>query len=107
MELDQLRYFLKLAEMGNFTRAAEELLISQPALSRSIQKLEEELGVPLLVRKSKATDLTDAGVLMKSRAEQIMAIIDDTKAGSPTMENRGESDWERSRQSRRTFCPPF
>ncbi|MDM4017857.1 LysR family transcriptional regulator [Roseiconus lacunae] len=80
MEIDQLRYFLKLAENRNFTRAAEELLISQPALSRSIQRLEEELGVPLVVRKSKALDLTDAGLLMKSRAEQIMAIIDDTKA---------------------------
>ncbi|MCC9599240.1 LysR family transcriptional regulator [Stieleria sp. JC731] len=80
MEIDQLRYFLKLAEIGNFTRAAEDLLISQPALSRSIQKLEDELGVPLVVRKSKSLDLTDAGILMKSRAEQIMAIIDDTKA---------------------------
>ena len=52
MEFDQLRYFLKIAELGNFTRASEELAISQPALSRSIQKLEEELGQPVFERKS-------------------------------------------------------
>ena len=44
MELDQLRYFLRVAERSSFTRAAEDLMISQPALSRSIQKLEEEIG---------------------------------------------------------------
>jgi len=43
MELDQLRYFLQVAVRGNFTRASEDLKISQSALSRSIQKLEEEL----------------------------------------------------------------
>ncbi len=80
MEIDQLRYFLRVAEMGNFTRAAEDLGLSQPALSRSIQRLEEELGQPVLERQTKSLALTDAGVLLQSRARQILSILEDTKA---------------------------
>ncbi len=80
MEFDQLRYFLKVAQRGNFTRAAEELGISQPAMSRSIQKLEDELGQPVFERQSRVVSLTDAGVLLQSRAQQVLTIIDDTKA---------------------------
>ena len=80
MELDQLRYFLQVAERGNFTRAAEDMTISQSALSRSIQKLEEELGQPVFERKTRAVTLTEAGVLLQSRAEQILTILADTKA---------------------------
>lgn len=80
MELDQLRYFLQVADTNSITRAAEMLLISQPALSRSIQRLEEEFGVPLLVRKTRRVELSDAGKVLKSRAEQILSIIEDTKA---------------------------
>lgn len=80
MEIDQLRYFLKAAERGNFTRAAEDLQISQPALSRSIQKLEEELGQPVFERKTRSIVLTEAGTLLQSRAQQILSIIEDTKS---------------------------
>ena len=80
MEFDQLRYFLQVAERGNFTRAAEDLLMSQPALSRSIQKLEEELGQPVFERKSRSVLLTDAGTLLQSRAQQMLSILEDTKA---------------------------
>ena len=80
MDVDQLRYFLRVAEMGNFTRAAEELGLTQPALSRSIQRLEEELGQPVLERKTKSLALTDAGVLLQSRARQVLSILADTKA---------------------------
>jgi len=80
VELDQLRYFLRIAELGNFTRAAEDLAISQPALSRSIQRLEEELGMPVFVRKARTLELTDAGLLLRSRARQIQSIVEDTKA---------------------------
>ena len=80
MEIDQLRYFLQVAERGNFTRAAEELGISQPALSRSIQKLEEELGQPVFERKTRSVSLTEAGTLLQSRAQQVLTILEDTKA---------------------------
>jgi len=80
MELDQLRYFLQTAERGSFTRAAEDLLMSQPALSRSMQKLEEELGQPVFERKTRSIALTEAGTLLQARAQQILAILEDTKA---------------------------
>jgi len=80
MELDQLRYFLQVAERGNFTRAAEDLTVSQPALSRSIQKLEEELGQPLFERQTRRLALTDSGDLLRSRARQILTLVEETKA---------------------------
>ena len=80
MDLDQLRYFLKVAERQSFTRAAEDLALSQPALSRSIQKLEEELGRPVFERKTRSVALTDAGTLLASRARQVFAMLADTKA---------------------------
>ncbi|MDX1564927.1 MAG: LysR family transcriptional regulator, partial [Phycisphaeraceae bacterium] len=80
MELTQLRYFLKVCERGNFTRAAADLQVSQPALSRSIQKLEEELGQPVFERKTRSIALTDAGTLLQSRAQQVLSVLDDTKA---------------------------
>jgi LysR family hydrogen peroxide-inducible transcriptional activator len=80
MDLTQIRYFLCVAGRQSFTRAAEELGISQPALSRSIQKLEVELGQPVFERKTRSVVLTDAGVLLQSRASQILSIIEDTKA---------------------------
>ena len=80
MEFDQLRYFLRVAALTNFTRAAEELGISQPALSRSIQRLEEELGQPVFERQSRSVALTDAGTLLQSRAQQVLALLEDTQA---------------------------
>jgi LysR family hydrogen peroxide-inducible transcriptional activator len=80
MDLDQLRYFLQIAQRQSFTRAAEDLVISQPALSRSIQKLEEELGQPVFERKTRSVTLTDAGTLLQSRAQQVLTILEDTKA---------------------------
>jgi LysR family hydrogen peroxide-inducible transcriptional activator len=64
MELFQVRYFLTLARTLNFTRAAEASNISQPALTRAIQRLEEELGGPLLLRERNLTQLTALGRAM-------------------------------------------
>lgn len=80
MEFDQLRYFLAVADLANITRAAKSLDISQPALSRSIQKLEDELGQPVFERKSRTMALTDVGKLLQARALQVLSILEDTKA---------------------------
>lgn len=80
MELDQLRYFLRVAETGNVTRAAQDLGISQPALSRSILRLEEELGRPVFERGTRALSLTEAGTLLLTRARQALTLLDETKA---------------------------
>ena len=80
MEFDQLRYFLSVADLANFTRAAEELGISQSALSRSIQRLEEELGQPVFERQGRSLSLTEAGTLLQRRTQQILTLIEDTKS---------------------------
>jgi len=80
VEFDQLRYFLSVADLANFTRAAEELGISQSALSRSIQRLEEELGQPVFERQGRSLSLTEAGTLLQRRTQQILTLIEDTKS---------------------------
>jgi len=69
MELFQVRYFLALAKTLNFTRAAEACNVSQPALTRAIQRLEEELGGPLLYRERSLTQLTELGKVMLPHLE--------------------------------------
>lgn len=64
VEIRTLRYFLKVAELGSFSRAALDLRIAQPALSRQIQKLEEELDVQLLYRTGRGVSLTHAGEML-------------------------------------------
>ena len=80
MEIHQLRYFAKVAELGNFTRAAEACFVSQPSLSQQIIKLEQELGQPLLERLGRSVRLTKAGEILKPRADQILALLDDAKS---------------------------
>ena len=69
-----------MAERQSFTRASEELSISQSALSRSIARLEEELGQPVFERQPRRVVITDAGQLLQSRARQIIGLIEDTKS---------------------------
>lgn len=69
MELYQVRYFLALCERLNFTQAAEQCHVSQPALTRAIQKLEEEFGGPLFRRERANTHLTDLGRLLRPYLE--------------------------------------
>jgi LysR family transcriptional regulator, hydrogen peroxide-inducible genes activator len=73
MEMHQVRYFLAVADTLNFTRAAEQCHVSQPALTRAIQQLEEELGGLLLRRERKLTHLTDFGRLIEPHLRQLFA----------------------------------
>jgi LysR family hydrogen peroxide-inducible transcriptional activator len=79
VELHQLRYFVAVAQTGNFTRAAERCHVSQPSLSQQIQKLEKTLGQPLFNRLGRRTVLTDAGRLLLDRATAILAAVDDAE----------------------------
>ena len=72
MELRHFRYFLAVAREQNFTAAANIMCVSQPALSKQIKALEEEVGKPLFVRGSKNVQLTEAGLFLKQRAEEIL-----------------------------------
>ena len=72
MELRQFKYFVMVAELLNFSRAAERLFISQPALSRQIKKLEKELGIILFDRQSDGVKLTDSGVFFLVQVKDIL-----------------------------------
>ena len=73
MELRHLRYFVTVAELGSVTRAAEKLFIAQPPLSAQLKQLEEEVGVPLLVRLPRGVRLTAAGASFLVDARAILA----------------------------------
>jgi LysR family transcriptional regulator, hydrogen peroxide-inducible genes activator len=73
MEMHQIRYFLAVCDTLNFTRAAERSHVTQPALTRAIQKLEEEVGGQLFRRERSATHLTHLGQLVRPHLEQVLA----------------------------------
>ncbi|SKA96646.1 LysR family transcriptional regulator, hydrogen peroxide-inducible genes activator [Prosthecobacter debontii] len=78
LDFQSLELFIALARTKNFTRAAAEMNLSQSALSRSIQKLEEQLGQPLFERKPREVVLTDLGELLLERAKEILKLVEDT-----------------------------
>lgn len=78
MELLQLRYFCVVAKHQNMTKAAAELMISQPALSKTISALEKELGTPLFVRRNRSIFLNRAGEILYQKIDQSINLIDDT-----------------------------
>ena len=83
MDIRILRYFLTVAKEQNFTKAAEQLNITQPTLSRQLAAFEEELGTALFIRGSRSITLTEAGILLKRRALEIIdleeKILDELK----------------------------
>ena len=80
MEIRVLRYFLEVAREGSVTHAAQRLHISQPTLSKQLKDLEAELGKKLFVRSSFSVRLTEEGMLLRKRAEDILAMVDKTSA---------------------------
>lgn len=78
MEIRVLRYFLEIARESNMSRAAEILHVSQPTLSKQMKELESELGKKLFRRGSTSVSLTDEGMLLRKRAEDILAMVDKT-----------------------------
>ncbi len=79
MEMHQLRYFAKVADLGNVTRAAEACHVSQPSLSQQIAKLERELGQPLFERLGRGVRLTEAGKMFKRYSDQILSLTEDAR----------------------------
>ena len=79
MDLRSLNYFTVVAEELNFTRAAQRLNMSQPPLSNQIRNLEEELGTQLFVRGGRSLQLTEAGLLLYRRAEQLLDLAERTR----------------------------
>lgn len=80
MELRHLRSFVAAAELEHFGRAAERLHIVQPALSRQIRELEEEIGAPLFTRLKRGVRLTSAGRALREEARQVLGQLDDSLA---------------------------
>lgn len=89
MDLRELRYFVYVAELKSFSKASVHLRIAQPALSRQVRKLEEELGVQLLIRSGRGLQLTEAGALLHQRAHSLLRqasqVADDVRAHASTV----------------------
>ncbi len=79
MELRELKYFLAVAREENISKAAEALFVTQPNLSRQMQNLEKEIGKPLFIRGSRKITLTEAGQLLRKRAEEILELYEKTE----------------------------
>lgn len=80
MEIRVLKYFLAIANQGSITAAANSLHLTQPTLSRQIQDLEKELKQKLLIRGKYKVTLTPEGLMLKKRAEEIIEMVEKTKA---------------------------
>ncbi len=81
-----MRYFLTVAREGNITKAADVLHVTQPTLSRQLKDLEQELGKKLFIRSSHSIILTDEGMLLRNRAEEIVNMVDKLEAEFSSME---------------------
>ncbi|MEK4365868.1 LysR family transcriptional regulator [Paenibacillus sp. FSL M8-0212] len=92
MEIRVLRYFLTVAREGSITRAADFLHVTQPTLSRQLKDLEQELGKKLFIRSSYSVILTDEGMLLRNRAEEIVGMVDKLEAEFQSMEETISGD---------------
>lgn len=90
MELRHLRYFIAVSDALNFTRAAEKMRVAQPALSKQVHDLEDEIGVDLFRRSQRGVTLTAEGKLFLDEARRIVADVDDAVKKTQALA-RGES----------------
>ena len=79
MEIRVLQYFLTVVREENITKASEVLHITQPTLSRQLAQMEEEIGVKLFERGTRKIKLTNEGILLRRRAEEILQLVDKTE----------------------------
>ena len=97
MEFNQIRYFLAVARTLHFTRAADDCNVSQPALTRAIQKLEEELGGPLFHRERAHTQLTELGQRVLPALERAVTATKEAREAAEAFRRgkarRCESGW--------------
>lgn len=80
MEIRVLKYFLTVSEIGNITKAANSMHLTQPTLSRQLQELEKELGQKLFIRGNHSVSLTPEGIILRKRAQEIIDLVDKTEA---------------------------
>lgn len=80
MEIRELKYFLTIAREQSISKAAEFLYMTQPSLSRQMQNLEKEIGKQLFVRGNKKITLTETGILLRKRAEEMLSLYEKTQA---------------------------
>ena len=92
MDLAELQVFLTVAREGSFSRAAERLFRTQPAVSLAIRKLEDDLGQPLFVRGARPVRLTDAGNLLRDYADRLINLRDEVKKGLAELQGLGRGE---------------
>lgn len=92
MEIRVLKYFLTVAEVGNITKAANSMHLTQPTLSRQLQDLEKELGQKLFVRGNHSVSLTAEGMILKKRAEEIIELVEKTENEFSTIKDEVAGD---------------
>lgn len=88
MELQKLRYFQTVAKFQHMTKAAEFIKIAQPALTQAVKSLESELGVPLFEKKGRNIVLTEYGVYLQKKLEEILPLIDSIPGELEQMKHR-------------------
>ena len=96
IETRLLHYFLTVARERNITNAAKALHITQPTLSRQMALLEEEIGAKLFVRDSRPLSLTDEGLLLRRRAEEILELIEKAEMEISTRFPSAAGSWRLS-----------
>src|SRR3954462_8251494 len=89
MELHQVRYFLAVASTLNFTRAAKQCNVTQPALTKGVQKLEQELGGQLIYRERQLTQLTDLGKEVLPMLERTLASAEGVRRRAQEVRGKG------------------